>query len=129
MPAKRKPTAGAGRHLPPPANVTGPAREEWERIVAVAEATGRKLIAADRTLLVQYIRAWTVNEQAFDHVRKHGPVIKWPNGLPGPSPQYKVWTESARQLRGLLADLGFTPAAREFDSKPSSPAEPPPLEA
>ena len=54
------------------------------------------------------------------HVAAHGSVIKWPNGVPGPSPFYKVAKDAAGQLRGLLNDLGLTPAAR--GAKEAEPA-------
>jgi len=58
-----------------------------------------------------------VNQTCYQHVREHGPIVKWPNGLPGQSPQYKAFLATATLLRGLLADLGATPAsrARSFD--------------
>ena len=37
---------------------------------------------------------------------------------PGANPFYKVMVEAGKQLRGLLNDLGLTPASGKADKKP-----------
>jgi P27 family predicted phage terminase small subunit len=101
--------------LQPPQDLTAAELAEWIRITAAVEATGHALRPADRSILVIYVRTWHVFATCCQHVREFGPVIKWPNGMPGPSPQYKTMRETATLLRGLLADLGATPASRNFD--------------
>jgi P27 family predicted phage terminase small subunit len=107
--------------ITPPAELTGEARLEWDRIVEELAAAGR-LDRTDRAIVSTYCLAWAAHQAAALQVARHGSVIKWPNGLPGPSPFYKVQKETATLLRGLLADLGLTPAARGLDRKKNDDA-------
>ena len=95
----------------PPEDLDGEALLEWERVVTELEAVG-KLDKADRAVLTLYAQTWATWNAAMQAVVKHGSVIKYPNRMVGPSPFYKVAKETAAQLRGLLTDLGLTPAAR-----------------
>jgi P27 family predicted phage terminase small subunit len=123
MPRKPKPIIGQ-----PPADIAGDPDllAEWTRIVAAAVKAGHTLKPADNSILALYVRTWSANRKCYEHVAKFGSVIKWPNGIPGASPQYKVFVETAKLLRGLLADLGCTPAARGLNlvESPAKAAEP-----
>jgi P27 family predicted phage terminase small subunit len=116
--------------LEPPADLAADSVTEWYRVIAAVAHTGRTLKTADQPLLTLYVSTWKINRQAYQHVAQYGAIIKWPNGLPGASPQYKSFIETSKQLRGLLADLGCTPASRDFDIAPTTiaPTEPAPLD-
>lgn len=103
MPIKNRPE--------PPPEIEGEAMLEWERICIELDAAGC-LEKTDRAILVLYVEAYDVYQRSMRHVRKFGPVVKWPNGIAGPSPHYKAARETSIQLQKLLADLGLTPAAR-----------------
>jgi P27 family predicted phage terminase small subunit len=71
-----------------------------------------RLDAADRAIMTLHCQTWATWASVTKHVIKFGAVIKWPNGVPGPSPFYKVQKETAGILRGTLADMGLTPESR-----------------
>jgi len=96
----------------PPEELDGEALLEWERVCAELDAAGT-LDKTDRAVLTLYAQTWATHHAAARAVAQHGAVIKWPNGMPGPSPFYRVMKETAAQLRGLLNDLGLTPASRK----------------
>lgn len=116
----------AAATLKPPADITGPALDEWNRVLKATKKAGHPLQPADLPTLLLYVQTWTTNQQCQQHIRQHGAVIKWPNGLPGPSPQYKIAAETGKQLIVLLKELGCTPASRQFD-KAATSTEPSPL--
>jgi P27 family predicted phage terminase small subunit len=101
--------------IKPPEDITGESLEEWNRIIKAVESLGREIKPADRSLLAIYCRTYSINRQVFEHVQKFGPVIKWSNGLPGNSPQYKTFIETTKILNTQLAALGCTPESRKFD--------------
>lgn len=105
-------TKAKSNHPQPPEELDGEALLEWHRIVAELDAAGT-LDKTDRAILTLYAQTWATHHAAARAVAQHGSVIKWPNGMPGPSPFYKVAKETAGQLRGLLADLGLTPTSRK----------------
>jgi P27 family predicted phage terminase small subunit len=112
----------------PPQDITGAAREEWDRICAAVEAMNRQIKPADRSILATYCRIWTVNQDVYQHILQHGAVVKWLNDMPGQSPQYKTFRETTQLLRALLGDIGCTPQSRDFDIEPEAQAtEPAPL--
>ena len=102
-------------------------REEWERICDEVEAVGHPIRTADRSLLVTYCRVWSLHRATYRKLQQEGAVIEFSNGNKGMNPEYKVFKEMTQQLRGLLADLGATPASRDFDvkiaAKDEAPAE------
>jgi P27 family predicted phage terminase small subunit len=107
---------------PPPAELDAPALAEWGRVTAELAAAG-KLAAADRAILTLYVQTWATYAAAAAHVAEHGAVLKWSNGQPGISPFHKVAKEAAGALRGLLKDLGLTPAARGTAKAAPPPAD------
>ena len=108
------PAPAPATEIDPPDDITADpaALAEWRRLVAAIADAGGLLKSADRSIIATAVRTHAVNAAMYQHVREFGAIIKWPNGLPGPSPQYKAFKETANLLRGLLADLGATPASR-----------------
>lgn len=95
----------------PPTDLDPEARQEWRRVCGELKDAGR-LDRADRAILVLYVKTWSIHHKAMQHVFKHGAIVKWPNGITGPSPYYKAGLETGKQLRGLLNDMGLTHASR-----------------
>ena len=109
--------------IEPPEDIAGEALAEWHRVCRTLEAMGRQIKDADRSILALYCRTWAVNRECYEKIKGGMSVIKWPNGMPGPSPFYKNFKETAVILRGLLADIGCTPASRDFDIVPAAKPE------
>src|SRR5579863_2270795 len=84
--------------LKPPDDLDTEALAEWHRVIANVQATNRQRKAADVSILSAYCRTWSIHRQCFEHIRKYGPVIKWSNGTPGQSPQYKTFRECTTLL-------------------------------
>lgn len=98
---------------------------EWERICKAAGLVGRKFKEADRALLETYVRTWKIWKDCHTKVQVEGSVITHHNGVVGTNPYYKNFHELTKLLRGLLADLGCTPASRDFDVKAKASKEKP----
>jgi P27 family predicted phage terminase small subunit len=102
--------------IEPPADISGEALSEWQRVAEALGKMGRKLREVDRSILAQYCRAWIIARDAFSKVQAEGSTIVYSNGMPGPSPHLKIFREMSVIVRGLANDLGLTPASRNFDS-------------
>lgn len=105
----------------PPDDLDGEALLEWERVTDELDTLGR-LDTADRAILTLYCQTWAANQAVAKHVARHGPIIKWSNGVPGQGPWFKTQKETAALLRQLLSDLGLTPTSRPT-TKTDAPAE------
>ena len=95
----------------PPADLSEIGRVEFHRVVGVLEAGGR-LETADPALIEVYARTYDAFRAAAARVSSDGAVVTHPNDTRSVSPDFKVMQALARLLRGLLRDLGLTPAAR-----------------
>ena len=100
-----------------PTDLSPEATAEWTRIVEAIADLDREVKQADLSLLSLYIQTWQQHFTAYQHVKQWGPVVKWGNGTPGPSPTYKVCMETTKIMQKFLDQLGLTPAARDFDRK------------
>ena len=107
----------------PPEDLDAEALLEWGRICDELAAAGCPDLAAYRAILTVYVQTWETHQTVMRFVRQHGPIVKFSNGVTGASPFHKAARECAAQLRGLLTDLGLTPAARGA-RKGSNAAEP-----
>jgi P27 family predicted phage terminase small subunit len=106
------------QRLQPPEDLDGEALLEWQRVCAELASQGR-LNQADRALLTIYARTWATWRDASRHVDAHGSIIQFTNGTRGPNPFYKVMTETGKQLRGLLQDMGLNPNSRRSSDAPA----------
>ena len=98
----------------PPEHLTDEALLEWHRVCDELEELGH-LKRCERALLTLYCETWQANQTVAKHVDKHGPIVKYPNGVVGQSPHYKTQQETGRALCKMLDQLGLTPQARKFD--------------
>ena len=100
----------------PPDELDGESLLEWDRICDELKMLGQ-LNKADRAIMTLHCQTWAVYRSAQQAVNQFGAVVKWPNGIPGPGPFYRVMRETAIVLRGTLKDLGLTPDARGLATK------------
>lgn len=90
-----------------PAWVTGEAAVEWRRVVPILEAAGT-IHAVDMAILAAYCTTFVLWRTARAEVEADGVVV---DGKLHPAARFADTT--LKQLRGLLDQLGFTPAARK----------------
>ena len=114
--------------VPPcPAHLTGEARLEWRRASRLLAQMGL-LSRMDKAALALYCQAWGRWVEAEEGLKKHGVMVKSPNGFPMQSPYLAVANEVMEQLRALLAEFGMTPSSRTRLSVDPQGKEPDPLE-
>ena len=101
---------------PPPETLDGEALLEWDRVVSELEHADT-LSKVHRAVLTLYAETWSTWNEARRHVVRFGSIIKHHNGVAGQNPHYKVMLEMGKQLRGLLDDLGLTPASSKAKKK------------
>jgi P27 family predicted phage terminase small subunit len=98
------------------------ARQEWDRIVAELISKG-VLSTFDRGPLAGYCTAFALAMEAAEMVKKHGAMIKSPNGFPMQSPYLSHLNRQVEIMMRIASEFGFTPASRSrifsFDQKNS----------
>jgi P27 family predicted phage terminase small subunit len=94
-----------------PPELTGEARQEWDRIVPLLAAAGR-LEATDRAALAVYCVAYAAWLSAAITVQTYGPIMKSPNGHPIQSPAVSILNQNADIILRIATQFGFTPAGR-----------------
>lgn len=82
------------------------ARFEWARVVGHLGAAG-VVQQTDLALLATYCCTWSMWRKLHDRVTQLDL-----SGERKPA-AYTMWLETSKQLRGLLDQLGFSPAARK----------------
>lgn len=66
----------------------------------------------DRAALALYCQAWGRWVEAEDALRKHGVMVKSPNGFPMQSPYLAIANKSMEQMRAMLTEFGMSPSSR-----------------
>lgn len=105
-----------------PADLTGEASREWDRIVPELEAAGW-LAVVDRAGLSAYCFAWAQMVWAESVMQAEGAIIREPvqtskgEIIPGfeklkAHPAVKIHAEASGRVRSYLAEFGLTPASR-----------------
>ncbi len=107
------PLAGIGD---PPECLDPEARDHWRALAALIDeaGTGSRL---DRDLLTLHCAAWSRWREAERELSRPaseggGRVIVARNGYAQPSPWQVISNDSAKAMRGYLAELGLTPRSR-----------------
>lgn len=101
----------------PPAWLDGEARAEWDRILPILE-TGAVVHSVDLAALSAYCSTYSLWSQLRRTLTAENVVVE---GKLNPAARY---AESLlKQLRGLLDQLGFTPAARRQILTGDGPAD------
>ena len=100
-----------------PANVTGEARAEWDRVTDELDAMGA-LYTADRAVLAMYCRAWSRYEEAEAAVDKYGLVTaSAKTKVPQHNMYITISNAAADRVAKLATELGLTPRARVIMQK------------
>ena len=99
-----------------PAELTGDARVEWDRIAPVLSGMG-VLTHADQALLAAYCLAWGRMLHAERELAKTGEVVKSPSGYPIQNPWLAVCNRAGKDMKGYAEQLGLSPTARGRVSK------------
>jgi P27 family predicted phage terminase small subunit len=95
----------------PPDYLTDEGKACYRKMVRMLKDTG--LIArADADALVLYCTAYERWLSAEAAIRKHGMLVKTPNGFPTQSPLLAIANKAMEQMTKLLTEFGMTPASR-----------------
>lgn len=94
-----------------PKHLNSVAKKEWKRVAAELEPLGL-LTIIDMAALAAYCVAYSRWVEAEDMIRKHGMLVKSPNGYPMQSPYLAIANKALDQMKGFLTEFGMTPASR-----------------
>ena len=94
-----------------PSHLSDEAKREWRRVAKDLAVVGL-LTRIDRAALAAYCQAWGRWVEAEEALRKHGVMVKSPNGYPMQSPYLAVANKAMEQMRALLAEFGMSPSSR-----------------
>ena len=111
---------------PPPEYLSVEGKACYRKMVKMLKSTG--LIArADADALALYCTAYDRWLNAEAAIRKHGMLVKTPNGFPTQSPLLAIANKAMEQMTKLLSEFGMTPASRAripvSDSTPDKPRQ------
>ena len=106
----------------PPEELSADAQAEWERVTPMLYELGL-LSQIDRAALTAYCVAWGRWMEAEAALKKHGVVVKSPNGFPVQSPFLAVANRAMKQVKEFLAEFGVSPSSRTRVSASKKPAE------
>ena len=87
------------------------ARAEWRRVGSVLEEMG-VVTQVDGAALAAYCALYSRWLEAESQIKKHGMLIRSPNGHLMQSPYLNIANKCLEKMRGFLQELGLTPASR-----------------
>lgn len=109
---KNEPQPKVTKKVPePPKFLDRGAKKEWKRVAPELHQLGL-LTMADMTPLAAYCQAYSRWTQAESEIRKHGLLVKAPNGYPMQSPLLAVANKAMKQMKEFLIEFGMTPSSR-----------------
>ena len=94
-----------------PRELSALAKREWKRVARDLAEMGL-LSKIDRAALAAYCQAWATWIEAQAALRKHGVIVKSPNGYFMQSPYLAVANKAFEQMRLMLAEFGMSPSSR-----------------
>jgi len=94
-----------------PAHLDKNAKREWKRVSPQLEAIGL-LSRIDMAALAAYCQAYGRWVEAESAIRKHGMLIKSPNGYPMMSPYLVISNKAVDQMKSFMTEFGMTPSSR-----------------
>jgi P27 family predicted phage terminase small subunit len=94
-----------------PEHLDDEAKKEWERIAPELESLGL-LTYIDKAALAGYCQAWSRWVEAEMILKKHGILVKSPNGFPMQSPALAIANKAMEQIKEYLVEFGMSPASR-----------------
>jgi len=95
----------------PPDYLTAPAQKEWRRISKELYTLGI-LTNIDVTGLEGYCSCYALWLDAQANIKKHGVLIKSPQGFPMQSPYLSISNRAMVEMRKWLIEFGMTPSSR-----------------
>ncbi len=87
------------------------ARAEWRRVGSALEEMG-VVTQVDGAALAAYCALYSRWLEAESQIKKHGMVIRSPNGHLMQSPYLNIANKCLDKMRGFLQELGLTPSSR-----------------
>lgn len=107
---KKEPKPAAGAPVCP-AHLKGPARTEWQRLIA--ELAEMKLLSkVDRAELALCASAWGMYVKACNKIEKEGEVIISDKGGMYQNPWVGIRNKSMEQVHKFYTEFGLTPSSR-----------------
>lgn len=85
-------------------------KEVWKTVLK--DAPRGLLKRLDAGVLICWVVAFCLHEEAVQKLHSSPKIIKSPNGLPVQSPWLQILNKQAALLVRLASELGFSPAAR-----------------
>lgn len=96
---------------PPPDYLSDREKAEWKRVGNQLLEVGL-INGLDVTVLAAYCAAYGRWVEAQESIKKHGVLVKSPNGFPMQSPYLAISNKAMEQMVKIMGELGMTPAAR-----------------
>ena len=94
-----------------PSHLSEEAKKEWRRAGRVLEQLG--LVSdLDLAAFSAYCTAYGRWVEAEEVLKRHGVMLRSPNGFPVQSPYLAVANRAMEQMRSLLSEFGMSPASR-----------------
>lgn len=94
-----------------PSHLGKEAKKEWRRVAPELEKLGL-LTKIDMAAFAAYCQAYSRWVEAESMIRKHGMLVKTPNGYPVISPFLTIINKSLDQMKAFLTEFGMTAASR-----------------
>jgi len=101
-----------------PGHLDKVAKREWKRVIELLEPLGliNKLNMAALAAYCQIYSRWV---EAEGMIRKHGMLVKTPNGYPQLSPFLVITNKCLDQMKAYMVEFGMTPSSMSrMDIKP-----------
>ena len=98
--------------LTPPAHLNAEAVAHWSEVLS-SLAIDHELTPSDRDILAIYCDYFARWKKARAEIESAGLLVKLkPDESPRPNPFIAIADQCAREMRGLLGEMGLTPAGR-----------------
>lgn len=110
-----------------PEHLDDAARAEWFATAPELERVGL-LTLLDKAAFAAYCQVYSRWVNAEEHIKKHGLLIKSPNGYPMPNPYLNIATRALDQMMRLLVEFGLSPSARSRIEVKTPSEDPDPME-
>jgi P27 family predicted phage terminase small subunit len=106
---KKKAGTARGAINPPP-HLTDVARSEYRRLAGILKSAGT-LDRTDTRLIEMYAVNYALLRRAEEDLDRDGPTHETPRGAFIAHPMIAVMNAATIRLRGIIADLGLSPAS------------------
>lgn len=93
-----------------PSHLDKGAKREWKRVVELLEPLGL-INQLNMAALAAYCQVYSRWVEAEGIIKKHGMLVKTPNGYPQLSPFLVIVNKSLDQMKSYMVEFGMTPAS------------------